>query len=365
MKLTQVQTMLERRIRLGDYLLKDMPGERELAEEAGVSRMTVRKAVLNLINTGILQRDTNGRVTMNRKRAEHPARIAFLAPCLSSTDFERWRLALDALAKEFTAVTRTLLYAHWDDPVLLDAIERFDGVFILPIAEPVPGRIVDRLCEAREAVVILGQDMIAQGLRSIRLLPPAATHRLLDLLAELGHRRIDCFNVQHVDRSIEERIDQWKLWRAAHRMPGQLLGQPVQQPASPVTEAFQQMRGILDRDELETTALLCTTASSAIGAVRALHSRGYKVGHDVSICVVNDENIARMFSPSLTSLEMHDPTPYLSLCLTQMQRHHDGWAGSLLMQPTDVPLFIGESTGPPARKPITDCDNVKKVKASL
>ena len=35
-----------------------------------------------------------------------------------------------------------------------------------------------------------------------------------------------------------------------------------------------------------------------------------------------------------------------------MQRRGEGWIGPLLMQPSQVPLFVGESTGPcPAAGP--------------
>ena len=40
-----VMSVIERRIRQGDYLLNPIPGERKIAEETGVSHMTARKAV--------------------------------------------------------------------------------------------------------------------------------------------------------------------------------------------------------------------------------------------------------------------------------------------------------------------------------
>ncbi len=57
---TDVMATLERRIAAGDYMLKDLPGERRLAEETGVSYMTARKAVTCLIERGVLARRPNG-----------------------------------------------------------------------------------------------------------------------------------------------------------------------------------------------------------------------------------------------------------------------------------------------------------------
>ena len=44
-KFKDVMSVIERRIRQGDYVLSPIPGERKIAEETGVSHMTARKAV--------------------------------------------------------------------------------------------------------------------------------------------------------------------------------------------------------------------------------------------------------------------------------------------------------------------------------
>jgi LacI family transcriptional regulator len=103
---------------------------------------------------------------------------------------------------------------------------------------------------------------------------------------------------------------------------------------------------ILSKNELKATALFCTTAIAAIGAIRALRDMGIKIGGDLSVCTVNDEGLARYMSPSLTCIEMPDPTPYIRMCLEQMQSSDNKWSGSLLTQPSQPEVFIGESTGP-------------------
>lgn len=57
---TSVIEVIEQRIARGDYLLKNIPGERKLAQEVGVSYMTARKAVLHLIERQVLTRRPNG-----------------------------------------------------------------------------------------------------------------------------------------------------------------------------------------------------------------------------------------------------------------------------------------------------------------
>ena len=49
-KYTEVMSVIKRRIREGDYLLDNIPGERKIAEETGVSYMTARRAVQELLD---------------------------------------------------------------------------------------------------------------------------------------------------------------------------------------------------------------------------------------------------------------------------------------------------------------------------
>src|SRR3954447_21426639 len=59
-KFQDVMSVIERRIRQGDYVLNPIPGERKIAEETGVSHMTARKAVRGLLDRKVLIRRPNG-----------------------------------------------------------------------------------------------------------------------------------------------------------------------------------------------------------------------------------------------------------------------------------------------------------------
>ncbi len=344
-KCDYVQQVLERRIRHGDYLIHDLPGERELARDMGVSRMTARKAVLRLVQDGMLQRLHTGRLRVRAGAAAAPTRIAFLVPTVLSADVERWRLALHALAGEFHAVIRTVLFLHWDDPLVSEALNTFDAVVLYPSCEAIPPHAAARLQSSASRILVLDQDLTDLGLPSICPFPPAFIARLLDQLLPWSDRGVDCFNIQTIDPVIEVRIRQWNLWRAAHRLPGQLLGQPIRAYGVPLEQAYAEMLRAIDDGQLSARALLCTTAPAALAGVRALHDRGRRVGRDIGVCVINDEGFSRYLTPSLTSLRMPDPAPYLRLCLEWLTDPKRPWTGSLLVQPLEPTIFAGESTG--------------------
>lgn len=343
-KTAKIRQILRKRILHGDYLLSELPAERELAEEVGVSRMTARKAVQQLVDEGWLRRQANGRLAV-ASRAAGLARVGFLVPSLVSPDVEAWRLAMEPVAAEFDAGVRAVMYLHWDDPVILQALRAFDAVFLYPSCEAPPAALLARLREERRRVVVVEQDWSAEGLLSLCLFPVVFMQRLLDELLPWAGDGVDCFNVQTRDRVMEARVRQWGLWRSAHRLPGDLMGEPIRPYGNPLEEAHAQMSAILAGGGFRRRALVCTTAPAAIGAVRALHDHGLRVGRDVGVCVVNDERLARYVTPSLTSLCAPDPTPYLRLCLEWVRDPSREWQGSLLLEPDAPSLFRGESTG--------------------
>src|SRR5688500_4601321 len=118
-KAEQIQKILELRVNHGDYQGRELPTERELAVELGVSRATARKAVQRLIDRRVLERRPNGRVAMNRDGAQG-LRLAFLVPSLSSQDIQRWRLAIERAAETVEASGRTRPYVPGAQPDVRD-----------------------------------------------------------------------------------------------------------------------------------------------------------------------------------------------------------------------------------------------------
>ena len=61
--------LIARRVKRGDYAFKPIPSEERLSEETGVSRMTLRKAVVHLVKQGVVIRRPNGRIGVPRKKS--------------------------------------------------------------------------------------------------------------------------------------------------------------------------------------------------------------------------------------------------------------------------------------------------------
>ncbi len=345
-KYEDIAFLLRKRVLNGDYSLKSLPAERQLAAEVGASYMTVRRALKELVDDGVLVRQPNGRLGIGRVSdgGERHLQIALLAPTFNSPVIEQWQIAIDAVVGRMGGNVRPVLYMHWDDPALQGSLNGFDGVFLVPIPEPMPQRVADRL-KAAKRLVVVDDDMSHLGIPSVRLFPPVFVQRLLDHLAAKGHERIDCLNVHPLHPVIEQRIEQWNIWRMAHGCAGRLIHEPSKLHAAPFAVAYQAMKRQLDEGTFDATALLCVTAPAAMGAMRALHDHGLQPGRDVAVCTINSEGMGDVLVPSLTALEAPNPEPYVAACLDWIAGDGNKWIGPLLIQPAEVPLRVRESTG--------------------
>ncbi|MBN8526793.1 MAG: substrate-binding domain-containing protein [Planctomycetes bacterium] len=340
-KAARIASVLSRRIAQGDYLNVALPSERALAEQEGVSYMTARKAVQDLIGVGLLARTAAGRLVVNRSASPElrPLQIACLSSSFPSPDIVSWQLAVERCMAERGARAKPIPFAHWEDPVLRQALERCDGAFIYPLAERIPPQVLELLRGRR--VVVLDQDYAGMGLPSIRLSPLEAIDDLLDHLAAIGHRSIACLNVQPHDPTIEARIAQWRAWCARRGAGGPLIDRPVRSHEQPAPAAVAALRA----SELGATAIFATTMAGAIGANRALHDRGLVVGRDVALCTLNDEGLGTVTVPTITAAAPPEPDSWLRSCIDWMaDPQRPEWRGPMLMQPDRRVIAVREST---------------------
>jgi DNA-binding LacI/PurR family transcriptional regulator len=256
----------------------------------------------------------------------------------------RWQRAIEHLANTREWMFRPVTYTHLDDPVVADTLENFDAAFFgLPSVDPTD-HLLRTLARVRRPIVFLDVDLSDQGFPSLWLSEPANVARLMDHLAEQGHRRIACLNTQPHAKVTDIRLNTWRQWTVEHGSAGRLVDEPVASFDSPVERAYLATKQTLADGGFDATALLCCTSAAAKGVYRALHEAGIEVGKDLAVCSADDgAGEAPYFVPSLTALRDPDPIPYLRVCFDWIERGGD-WQGPLLVQPNDVPLVIGEST---------------------
>ncbi len=345
---TEVMDVIERRIAAGEYMLEDLPGERTLAEQVGVSYMTARKAVLKLIEKEVLSRRPNGTLVVHERLQERIGRrhVALLVPAYPSTHLMRCRLGLTRAMTRRDILHRTFEYTHWDDSIVAQALSGSDGVIVIPMSEPMPARVLKAVRESDTKVVFFDDDMTEHGIPSVSLYPREHVREVFEHLWSLGHRRIDCLNTQGHSDEVDHRIAYWRAWLRERGGEGALWDDPAPAYTDPTSRAHRIMRAIVEGRDHPLSAVVCTTQPAAMGAIRACCDVGLRVGEDVSICTVNNEPTGRYSCPSLTGLEMPDLEPLVDQALAWFVGADGEWDGDPLILPASSDLFRGESTGP-------------------
>lgn len=343
-----------RRIEAGDYLLNDLPGERKLAVDTGVSYMTARKAVLAMIKEGMLARATNGKLYVDPtyRRSKNRLDVVFLYPAYPSDHLNQCRLAVTEVANQYDVAIRPVQYVHWDDPIVWDALTGADGVLLIPSTETVPTHVIDRFTGNPGRLVVFDGEMTQHMIPSIRLYPTSHIESLFEHVYKLGHRQIDFLNSQGHNAEIDRRVEQWQEWSQRHDVHSKIWDEPAPPYTDPTPYAYRLTKRLLRAWSSKSgpTALMCASQPAAIAAMRACYEQGLIVGQDLSIAAINTVN-GRYLCPSLTGLELPDIAPLMERVFDAFSHPSGEWEGPVLLEPNAPVLFEGESMTPARQAP--------------
>ncbi|MEL7484075.1 MAG: GntR family transcriptional regulator [Planctomycetota bacterium] len=354
---TKVKDILQARILAGEYVVHDLPGERKIAAETGVSYMTARKAVAELIAEKILARRPNGTLIVHpaHRDAHAVASAVLLVPAYPSSHLARCRIEIARVATDHRVRLRTIEYTYWYDSIITEAMQGADGLFIIPSTEELPDHLLDAFVDGSNRVVFFDADMSDRGIPSIRLFAELHFRALFDHVKETGRERIDCLNTQGHNDEILQRLASWRVWAETNGVEGKAWDHPVEPFEDPIEAAHAVVHGIVTGSDPKPDALVCTTYPAAVGAVRALRDQGIEAGVDIAVCSMNIEFPGRFASPSITGLEFPDIEPLLVDVFEWFKADNassngsgdtSNWSGQHLIVPKEPALFIGETTRP-------------------
>jgi DNA-binding LacI/PurR family transcriptional regulator len=217
-------------------------------------------------------------------------------------------------------------------------------------SEPIPAWTAELLTEAN-GVVALSEDLTHFDMPSIVLFPPRLIDSMMKRLRRLGHRRIDCMNIQGHNTITQARIDEWGNWLKNEELTGQLVDEPCDVDENIFEVGVKVARKWIKRIDTETTAVLCVTLPAAMGVIRAATEAGISVGDQLSVCTIDCEGIGKFYNPSIASFERPDAVKYMNDCACWFAAGgtEDLWKGPLLLEPKKLKIFDGGSIGPPPK----------------
>jgi DNA-binding LacI/PurR family transcriptional regulator len=346
-KHTEIAKLIKHRIDSGEWLDGQLPGERALAAQIGVSYMTARKAIRNLLADRTLVRLDNGRLQAPtpEKLRKAEKTFAFVAPAFESISIERIRLAIEKQVGLIRGALHVSSYKQWHDAELMGVFDGdWDGIFVLLPVEGIERLLLDRLQANRHRVVSLYRDMSEHSIVSLDNSVPGWASMLVEHLSGNGHQRVDCFNTQP-GNLIKGRLAGWLSGITENNLQGHMHNYPVEPFENSVLAAYHKAHVLLKQKQL-SNAVFCTTINEALGLARAGYELGYELGKDLQYCTWCNGCDSALAIPSITTLTLPDYDPFVRQAIHWLEAGDDVLGGELFISPEQLPeICHRESTG--------------------
>jgi len=286
-----------RQLKAGDKL----PGERTISKELGISYMTTRKAIENLVAKGLLYKiPKKGAYVAGHKEAKTKNLAYFLDSSIKDgLSSPYYSMIFDAVEKEAAKNGYSLMYiSNAGGSDFLEIAKKIDGVIIscFPRIEP----LIQEL-KARVAVVCIDNSSADKSIPSVTLDNFNSVANSIDYLCTLGHERIGFITG----------LDDSDIGR--DRLAGYLGALKNHHIAEDRDLVFRGdytfatgRRGADYFLSLASppTAIMCANDTMAISAMKEISTRGLKVPDDMSIIGFDDIVLASQITPALTTVSV-------------------------------------------------------------
>lgn len=272
-----------------------LPSERDLAEQLGVSRVTIRRAIDDLVTTDTLKRIQYGGIFVNhtQPRTEQCPCLCVIYSREAAQDPYHWAV-IHQLEIEVVAQSGRFLIASTSDENELPAnVAEADGLILMhPIPEEQLPPHVPVVCLQQHPsyyvtdAVYLTVDDFQGGVE-------AARH-----LLQAGHRRF-AYIGNFADRKfywVQERFR-----GASSALEGAELEAPLRINTDGGQITPELVAPLLEQ---EVTAVICSHDGAALATIDCLHKLGCHIPEEISVIGFDDLAVSATAMPPLTTMKL-------------------------------------------------------------
>jgi len=308
-KFIQVAELIRERAKRGEYLNVSLPGAPKLAQELGISYLTMRKAMAWLVDSGEFIRQDNGRVYWAGSALEKPRlKVAYIMPHYVGINY-RWRNAIANAAHDYGCSFSDILYLRCDDPIIFETLDQdFDVIFMqIPVVNNI---LLQKMLDKRDKLVSLFEDMTHLGIRCIDGLTHEAIGVLMAFLRDRGFDKIDYFCVEMKRIGVDSRKKVWSRSLKELNCTGNMYETHCEYGTPTIAGALEYAKELVaQRRFAPGQAVYCNNIESAQGLIRALFDVGLRVPEDVSVVSFGNPERATVNTPSITIVNTPDLRP--------------------------------------------------------
>ncbi|MBN2829877.1 MAG: GntR family transcriptional regulator [Candidatus Cloacimonetes bacterium] len=299
-KYLNVKEIIKDGIRTGEIVGK-LPGERVMAEMYNVSYMTVRRAITELVEEGILHKfTTKGAFVSHSKmtpKITHNIGFFLDSGIKEGISSPYYSLVFEALEKEVKKKGYSLvLFSDSDDLNPINNKKKIDGAVICCFP-----RIENKIQELKRMLPIVLLDNLStdKSIPSVTLDNFNSSSQAAHYLFALGHRRIGFISGLLDSDVCNERITGYTSALVSN---GIKVDEKLIYNGDYSYESGEKGADYLLSLTPPPTAIMCANDSMAIGAMKSIRERGYRIPEDVSVIGFDDIKVSSMVFPSLTTI---------------------------------------------------------------
>ncbi len=314
-RLTKVQIAKERlrkEIKIGNFARgASLPSERDLAEQFGVSYMTMRKAVGGLVSDGILERSRGSGTYVCEDIAETKLQklLGLVMPAWAAPENLDFIMHISEACAKANWLVKIIYVRSWEERSILDLWQNCDALActsltdLHTLSEPLIKRIRSRL----KPMVFCGLDASAFNADSVYYLPDSRLEEAAEQLYQMGHRRIlrveqkanpgdrfhtgidgfrEYFHDEHPDVEFDETTFLLEIPRF------ELAHYTIRRELAAHRDLLRQY-----------TTILCSL-SFFWGVMAGIHQAGLRVPEDISVLTVGDRQEAEFYQPRPATLSI-------------------------------------------------------------
>jgi DNA-binding LacI/PurR family transcriptional regulator len=298
-KYVSIMDRIRESIRTGE-LVDKLPGERVLADQLEVSYMTVRKAIAELVEEGILYKSgTKGTFVGHRKNnSKATGNLGFFLDEAIDEGISSpyYSLIFRSLEEEVTQSGYNMLFfSDFDDLNPLKNTKKVDGVFISCFP-----RIEDRIQEIKKYIPIVLLDNIAsdKSIPSVTIDNFNSCSHSVEYLLSLGHRRIGFVSGLLDSDVCKDRLLGYKNALARFGLKDD---RTLVFKGDYSCESGERAGKYFVSLPQPPTAVMCANDSMAIGAMKVIQEHGFRIPDEISVIGFDDILMASKVFPALTT----------------------------------------------------------------
>ena len=310
-KYQHIRANLEAAIHSGEFAVgEQLPTEQMLADRFGVSYLTARRAVCELVEADLLERRARKGTFV---RARNPqAQVTTLSLITSSYDNSFFRDFINRgvrIAESKGWQPNIIRLSAGQQDAAVRAIRNGDLALVL-LDEINPNSALGHAMRAAKGkAVCLGSVTLGLGSPTILNDPDAFFQTAVDYLVDKGHR--DIVFVRQMSEVPAHDI-QNSAW---HRATAEFLSREeadtrsihIPTPAfhCPTPDAYNAVREFMSREHVKVTAFLSFGDELTQGVLAAIRESGLSVPEDISVLNILDSPTMRFYHPPVTSLDVN------------------------------------------------------------